>query len=124
MKTKTFYIDGSGARPDGKGSGWAWVYEDRNLQRVKWIDHLTSNEAEYHGLIAVLKYVSPGSSVLILSDSQLVCNQFTGKFRVKEPRLKRLLGEANRVIEERNLSVELEWISREENVAGKLLERR
>jgi ribonuclease HI len=123
VKTKHFYIDGAGQGPDGCGSGWAWVYGDQNLQRVRRIDHLTNNEAEYHGLIAALKYVSRGSSVLILTDSQLVCSQFAGKFRVKEPRLKRLLDQAKRLMEERNLQVELKWIPREENVAGKLLDR-
>lgn len=121
---KTFYIDGSGEAPDGKGSGWSFVYEDRNLERVERIDHLTSNEAEYHALIAVLNYVGRGSSVLIFTDSALVANQFAGKFRVNEPRLKRLLDEAKMLMEERDLEVEVRWIPRERNLAGKLLDRK
>jgi ribonuclease HI len=120
---KTFHIDGSGEAPDGKGSGWGFVYEDRNLERVKRIDHLTNNEAEYHALIAVLNYVGRGSSVLIFTDSALVSNQFNGKFRVNEPRLKRLLDEAKMLMEERDLEVEVKWIPRERNLAGKLLDR-
>jgi ribonuclease HI len=71
----------------------------------------------------VLEYGGRGSSVLILTDSQLVCNQFAGKFRVNESRLKRLLDEARTLIEERNLEVEVRWIPRERNLAGKLLDR-
>ena len=123
-KVKTFYIDGSGEAPDGKGSGWAFVYEDQNLERVKRIDHLTNNEAEYHALIAVLNYVGRGSSVLIFTDSALVSKQFTGKYRVTKPRLKELLDEAKDLIEERSLDVEVRWIPRERNLAGKLLDRR
>jgi ribonuclease HI len=122
-QVKKFYIDGSGQGPDGKGSGWAFVYEDRNLERVKRIDHLTNNEAEYHALIAVLNYVSRGSCVLIFTDSALVSNQFTGKYRVTKPRLKQLLDEAKDLIEERSLDVEVRWIPRESNLAGKLLDR-
>jgi ribonuclease HI len=122
-EVKTFYIDGSGEAPDGKGSGWAFVYEDQNLERVKRIDHLTNNEAEYLGLIAVLKYVSRGSCVLIFTDSALVSNQLTGKFRVTAPRLKELLDEAKTLMEERDLEVEVRWIPRERNLAGKLLDR-
>jgi len=120
---KRFYIDGSGEGPDGKGSGWAWVYVDRDKQQIERIDGLTSNEAEYRALIGVLLYVSRGSSVLIFTDSALVANQFNGKFRVQEPRLKRLLDEVRELVKERELDVEVKWIPRTENLAGKLLDR-
>jgi ribonuclease HI len=122
-QVKTFHIDGSGQGPNGKGSGYAWVYVDRNLERVRRIDHLTNNEAEYHALIAVLSYVSRSSCLLIFTDSALVANQFTGKFRVTVPRLKELLDEAKNLIHERNLEVEVRWIRREGNLAGRLLDR-
>lgn len=122
-KAKTFYIDGSGQGPDGKGSGWGWVYVDKDKKHIEPIDGLTSNEAEYEALIGVLGYVGRGSSVLILTDSALVSNQFNGKFRVKEPRLKQLLNEAKTLIEDRELDVEVRWIPREGNLAGKLLDR-
>ena len=71
----------------------------------------------------MLQYVKHGSSVLIFTDSALVSNQFAGKFRVNEPRLGRLLDEAKALIEQRELQVELKWIPREANLAGKLLDR-
>jgi ribonuclease HI len=122
-EVKTFYMDGSGEGPDGCGSGWAWVYVNRDKQQIERVDGLTSNEAEYRALIGVLQYVGRGSSVLIFTDSALVSNQFAGKFRVNEPRLKRLLDEAKMLMEERNLEVEVRWIPRERNLAGKLLDR-
>ena len=41
-RVKRFYIDGSGARPDGKGSGWAWVYLDKDKEQIELVDGLTS----------------------------------------------------------------------------------
>ncbi len=123
ISRKVFHIDGAGQGPDGKGSGWAWVYLDKDKEQIERVDGLTSNEAEYGALIGVLQYVKRGSSVLLFTDSSLVSNQFNGNFRVKEPRLKRLLDEARRLMEERNLEVEVRWIPRERNLAGKLLDR-
>jgi ribonuclease HI len=119
---KNFHIDGAGKGPDGRGSGWAWVYENTAEHRIRWVDGWTNNEAEYHGLLAVLKYVARESRLRIFTDSQLVASQFAGKFRVNEPRLQQLLDEAKRLIEERGLEVEVKWISRRENLAGKLLD--
>jgi ribonuclease HI len=122
-QVKIFYTDGAGQRPDGKGSGCAWVYVNKDIEQIKRVNGLTSNEAEYEALIGVLRYVGRGSNVLIMTDSALVSNQFNAKFRVKEPRLKQLLDEARKLVEERDLEVEVRWIPREANLAGKLLDR-
>jgi ribonuclease HI len=120
---KTFHIDGAGPRPDGTGSGFAWVRLDRDEERVRRVDGLTNNQAEYRGLIAVLKYLSPGSSARIHSDSQLVCEQFNDRWAVHDPDLRALLQKARDLIESKELSVQVRWIPREENLAGKLLDR-
>jgi ribonuclease HI len=120
---KVFYIDGAGSGPDGTGSGFGWVRPFTGKQRITWIDGLTSNEAEYRGLLGVLKYVACGSCVLILTDSQLVANQFTGKFGVYEPRLRRLLDKAKTLVAEKELDVEVRWIRRTRNLAGCLMDR-
>lgn len=120
---KEFHIDGSGARPDGTGSGFGWVRIGTDKQRLYWEDGLTNNVAEYKGLIAVLRYVSHGSNVLIRTDSQLVCEQFNGRWAVRDPLLREMLKQSRNVIEEKELHVDITWIPREQNLAGKLLER-
>jgi ribonuclease HI len=56
----------------------------------------TNNEAEYHALIAGLRHCLRLGlwDLTILSDSLLVVNQIGGKWRVKEPGLRKLHGEA------------------------------
>jgi ribonuclease HI len=120
---KNFHIDGAGARPDGTGSGYAWVRIGTDKQRIKRVDGWTNNEAEYWALVSVLKYLAGGSRVRIYTDSQVVCQQFNGKWAVNDPKLIDLLSRAREFIENKSLDVEVVWIPRERNEAGKLLER-
>ena len=121
---KVFHVDGAGRRPDGTGSGLAWVRLGTEKQRIKWVDGWTNNEAEYQALNSVLKYLADGSRAHIYSDSQLVCQQFAGRWKVNDPKLNTLLSTARDLIKSKSLQVEVRWIPRERNFAGKLLERR
>ncbi len=120
---KEFHIDGSGARPDGTGSGFAWVRIGTEEQRIYRVDGLTNNMAEYRALISVLKHLAKGNRARIFTDSQLVCQQFNHRWSINDPKLIRLLDRAEDLIEESELEIEVQWIRREENVAGKLLEK-
>ena len=120
---KEFHIDGAGPRPDGTGSGFAWVRLDREEQRVTWVDQLTSNQAEYKALISVLKYLACDSNTRIYTDSQLVCEQFNDRWAVHDPDLHDLLQKARDIIEEKDLEIQVRWIPRQQNLAGKLLDR-
>lgn len=120
---KIFHVDGAGMRPDGTGSGFAWVRIGTDEQRVCRADGLTNNAAEYRALISVLKHLAPGNRARIFTDSQLVCEQFNHRWSVNDPKLIRLLNRAEDLIEEKELEVQVRWIRREENIAGKLLER-
>jgi ribonuclease HI len=88
----------------GRGSG-AGVYiekmESTFVPVARFIVPLppesTNNEAEYHAVIAALRYL--GDEVVrdegrwrvdIYSDSQLIVRQLNGDYRVREPRLKAL----------------------------------
>jgi ribonuclease HI len=122
MGQKIFHADGAGARPDGKGSGYAWIRIATGKQRIEQMDGLTSNEAEYQAVLAVLRYVAPESSVLIKTDSALVVEQFNGRWKVREERLRELLEEVRAVVKEKKLDLEIWWIPRRQNIAGTLLE--
>jgi ribonuclease HI len=118
------YIDGAGARPEGMGSGYAYLNETTGRQRVKRIDGLTNNQAEYRGLKYALMNVPKGSRVTIFTDSQIVCFQFNGTYRVRDAALQQLLARVKEIIRERRLLVTIEWVPRERNQAGPLLEQR
>jgi ribonuclease HI len=132
MKTKEeavnqsirIYTDGSGCRPDGKGSCFAWLRENGSqpaIIRIFKEDALTNNQAEYKAILSALESVAPGSNVEILTDSENTCFQLKGERRVKDPRLGELHDRVQRTIETGRLHVIFTWIPRRENRAGKLI---
>lgn len=62
------YIDGAGCRPDGTGSGWAWIQSSSGEQLIEQIDGLTNRQAEYLALLSALFALRNGSSGLICTD--------------------------------------------------------
>jgi ribonuclease HI len=119
-----FYTDGSGARPDRKGSAIAWLREDTGEEYFENVDGLTNNEAEYRAVISALSSAPPRSKVGILSDAQLVIYQICGVYRVNDPELAVLRNSVNDAVLDRNLNVEFKWIPRSQNRADKLLRRK
>jgi ribonuclease HI len=117
------FVDGAGMRPDGTGSGYGWVRVDTGRQEAKWRDGLTNNQAEYRGVLFALRNVPEGTAVELLSDSQLVCYQLAGKYSVRDPKLRPLFLRVAELIRERRLNVKFSWVPREENLAGKFLEK-
>jgi len=115
------YTDGSGMRPDGKGSAIAWCRKDTGETHVEPRDGLTNNEAEYGAVLSAIKHVPKFSEVEVLSDSELVCCQFAGKWKVRDPSLIQLLSQIREEIKRKNLRVDLTWIPRRENRAGKMI---
>ena len=122
MDKKIFHINGVGCNPDGTGSGFAWVRLDRDRQYVEWADGLTNHQAEYRALMSVFRYLAPGGSALIHTDSRLVCNQFSNR-EVRDSRLHDLVFEGRCLMNAKNLEVTVLWIPRKENLARKLLDR-
>src|ERR1035438_4217424 len=48
-KTIKMFFDGAGCRPNGEGSGFAWICPDSNEKLVQRVPGLTNNQAEYRG---------------------------------------------------------------------------
>lgn len=115
-----FYVDGSGASPFSSKSGYAYCGERRRC--VIWKEGLTNNQAEYRGFLLCLKDLESGSKVTIYTDSQVMCGQFKAKYSVRDPKLAHLLGRVREVIVDRDLDVNLVWVPREQNRAGRLLD--
>jgi len=129
MKTKDkpanqvirIFTDGSGSRPDGKGSGFAWLREDSGERKVIREDGLTNNQAEYKAILSALESIDPHASVEILTDSENTCFQLKGERRTKDPHLADLSARIWAVIKKKSLNTIFTWIPRRENRAGKLI---
>lgn len=117
----TVFTDGSGARPDGKGSGFAWIRQDTGEKHIQRQDGLTNNEAEYMAVLAALEVLPNGTVVEVLCDSSLVANQFCGVYNAVNARLVQLLSNLRDLISRKKLDVNIRWIRRQENLAGRLL---
>ena len=102
------YCDGAGSRPDGKGSAFAWIQPNTGKRQIEYVDGLTNNQAEYRALISALTAIPEGSIATVLTDSQVVWSQVIGNYRVHHPELAELLSQVHRLIEEKNLTIDLE----------------
>jgi ribonuclease HI len=118
---KRIYIDGSGARPDGKGSAFAYCVEGSGEKNVEHCEGLTNNQAEYRAFLSAITSIPARSRIEILTDSQIVAYQFNGRFKINEPPLYELLLTIRGVIHKKDLEVTVTWIRRQQNLAGKLL---
>ena len=115
------FTDGAGCRPDGKGSGFAWLREDTGEREIVREDGLTNNQAEYRAVLAAVRSLEPGSNAEILMDSGNTCYQLRGEYRVRDPRLAKLHSEIYDLILKKKLTLTFTWIPRSINSAGKLL---
>jgi ribonuclease HI len=115
------FTDGAGARPDGKGSGYAFIRTDTSEKQATREDGLTNNQAEYKGILMALESLSKGSVAEIYTDSEIICSQLNGQYKVRDPKLLALWNLVQEVTRRKNLRVKFVWVPRAENLAGKIL---
>nr|XP_016467974.1 PREDICTED: uncharacterized protein Mb2253c-like [Nicotiana tabacum] len=89
LKLWVLYTDGAS---NTSGSGLGLVLEVPTSEVIRqsiWCPDMTNNEAEYEAIIAGLRLALKYGArrVVIRCDSQLVVNQVTGTFQIKEQRL-------------------------------------
>jgi len=105
---------------------WCFIIDD-NKPTHGFIEDthslLSCNVMEYMAVINLLKSVESGARLLVRSDSKLVVNQLTLQWKINFDHLVELFNEARSIIEENKLHVAFEWVSRENNLAGKFIER-
>jgi probable phosphoglycerate mutase len=95
----TAHCDG-GSRGNPGPSGYGAVIEDskgRTVARLgKFLGIQTNNYAEYHGLLAVLRWAVEHRvrQLRVVSDSELMVKQMQGKYKVASPVLRPLWEEA------------------------------
>lgn len=127
MATK-IYIDGSG-KSSYCGGKFVAVFMNKN-DEVDFIQYreseieLTCNEAEYHGLLLAIEERLHEEEIEILSDSKLVVNQMKKEnpWKINFEHLKILNSFARDIIDNFSLNVKLNWIPRDQNLAGLYLE--
>jgi len=89
--TYKLYTDGACRGNPGDGaSAWALIRDDTILFSTSvYIGHSTNNVAEYcavlYGLISLIP--SDVKEITVISDSELIVNQLTGKYNCNKPEL-------------------------------------
>lgn len=111
------WIDGSGW--NGRESKYAIAFEDGNSIVKRFKEKKTNNEMEYEALLRALDYAKDGDT--ILTDSSLVVNQMSGKWKIKKQHIFRLVMRSKAKIGNKKISIE--WTPRDKNLAGALLEK-
>jgi len=117
QKSKVFYIDGS-------STGLYGFYDPETNQMNIFEDYpCTNNQGEWLALYSLVLTLPECWSGVVYSDSQLIVNQFNGNYKIKNLELKRIHDLVKTVCSEKNLKLELKWVPREQNIAGKKIEK-
>jgi ribonuclease HI len=120
------FIDG-GARGNPGPAAIGVIVRDVDgqvlLEEGKTIGHATNNEAEYRALIHLLESCahdpvlkkSGAQTLRVNSDSLLLVKQITGEWKIKEPRLRELYDQVQRVKTKVPFMLRIRHIPREQN---------
>ncbi|MEY3379122.1 MAG: hypothetical protein RLZZ125_699 [Actinomycetota bacterium] len=112
------YADGGSRGNPGEAAFGAVISEDGKVvvELSERIGVATNNVAEYSGLVAGLQEINrldPEAKVLVRMDSKLIVEQMSGKWKIKNPEMKKMALKA-RDAHPANL-INYEWIPREMN---------
>ena len=126
-KTAIIYSDGGcSGNPGPAGAGYVIMTEDGQdiADGCVPLGHGTNNIAEYRGAIAGLEHAAKLglTDVTVRSDSELLCKQVWGQYRVKNPALKKLHVELRNWMRKFERVV-FEHVPREHNEAADALAR-
>lgn len=81
-------------------------------------DDLSSNVAEYHGLIYALEFLKRGGytgrEIIVRGDSKLVINQMSGRWRIKKGLYIEAAAIAQKLVAE-FADISFQWVPREQN---------
>ncbi len=111
------YVDGSG----GPNGGYGFFVKETGESFYEKKPEITNNQAEYLAIISALtKFVDSDEEITIFSDSKNTVNQLNHEFAINNDQLRNLARDAWNIIGKfSNLTIV--WISRKENLAGKML---
>ena len=111
------YVDGSG----GPKSGYGFFVKETGESFFEEKPGITNNQAEYLAIISALKKFQDSSDeIVIFSDSKNTVNQLNHEFAINNVQLRAFAQEAWLLIP-KIPHLEIKWIPRKENLAGKML---
>ena len=111
------YVDGSG----GPNGGFGFFVKETGESFYEKKSEITNNQAEYMAIISALKkFVDTDNEITIYSDSKNTVNQLNHEFAINNEKLRDLARESWALIAKFS-SISIIWISRKENLAGKML---
>jgi len=110
-KSYTAAFDGGSTPNPGEMKIGGWIRDPNGIRIYAYTEEIgygTNNEAEYKSLIKLLEEVKKRGiqTIHIKGDSALVVNQVTGKWKVKDPKMKILKAKACSVGEGINFKLE------------------
>jgi ribonuclease HI len=112
------YTDGGSRGNPGEAAFGAIVSENgKVIERLsERIGVATNNVAEYSGLVAGLRAINkldPTALVLVRMDSKLIVEQMSGKWKIKNPEMRKMALQAREAHSPE--LIKYEWIPRELN---------
>lgn len=121
------FIDGaSRGNPGESGIGVILRDEKRNVLAThkSYIGQTTNNVAEYRALLACLTMVDSASGgqchrLVVHSDSELMVRQLQGRYKVKDPELKKHFGQVQQLLRPAggtSFEFEIVHVTREQNM--------
>ena len=127
----TLYAATDGASRGNPGeSGVGVIVRDEAGREVlsiyRYLGTATNNIAEYTALILLLQEMQkiPCSRLVVQSDSELLVRQVNGKYKVKNPGLKRKFDEVQRLRAVLPCTLEVRYVPRAENTEADRLANR
>lgn len=113
------WIDGAGISLLGQKAKTCVLFEGSEPIMAQY-DQGTNNEMEYEALIQALSD-DRSEGATVYTDSELVVGQVTQGWKVKADNLRPLIAQARTLLKKRRAS--LVWVRRDQNLAGRVLER-
>ena len=116
------FTDGA-SRGNPGDAAWAYLIlddqENKIVSQSGYIGNSTNNQAEYFAVIRALQRAKEltREKVHLFSDSQLLVNQVTGSWKVKNPELGRLHGRVRSLVDS-FAEVKFTHLPRENNYIG------
>jgi ribonuclease HI len=86
-------------------------------------DDFTHNAVEYLALLKLVKKLPSHTQATIYMDSRLVVEQINQNWKITYPHLRHLAEKIWSLCEQKDIKAKFLWVSREDNKAGKYLER-
>ncbi len=113
----SIFVDGSG----GQEGGFGFFVKETGESFYQKEAGITNNQAEYTAIIAALKkYLGTTQEIIIYSDSKNTVSQLNHEFAINNAQLRSLAMEAWELMGKYK-DLQIKWIPRKENLAGKML---